>query len=149
MAIAKQKSEQPLDITPSTALSVIDGGKNLVQDVPEGLLKIREMLNKNHRSAERIYDKVLSSNEREILCFAAGLKRQHLTLKFSELDAESRISLRKAILICEKIYRGFNKVSALSMDKFLMPGEKLVSNINNPLNFVDHGISISNRGKDA
>lgn len=120
-----------------SALSVIDGGKKVTLDLPEGLLEVRKILDKSYRSAERVYDSVLSSNEREVLCFAAGLKRKDLNLKFSQLDAKARLAIRQAIFVCEKLFKSFNSVNAIAADKFVLPGEKM-ADINNPTMAMKH-----------
>ena len=138
MAIAKsninEQSNNTNEASTIVEFSVIDGGKKAEQKVPKGLQEIRKMLDSNLRSPARIYDSVLNSKQREVLCFAAGLKRKDIELKFTELNVDARQAIRKAIFECQNIFASFNDASAIETKKFFLPGEASVSSFDGQFN---------------
>ena len=89
----------------------------------EALAEMREQLNTKRNKPQYIYDCVLNDHQRKILCFAAGLKKQHLTLAFNDLEVEARTAIRKAIFMCLDIFNSFNNSNAIETQKFFLPGE--------------------------
>lgn len=86
---------------------------------PEGLLKIRAMLNGTIRSPAYLYNKVLTKKQRVVLCYAAGLTRNDISRSFEELSENSRIELQKAILLFGRTYEVFSNANVLSRMEFI------------------------------
>lgn len=100
----------------------------------ECLAEIRQKLNANTRNPARIYDGVLTSNQRELLCFAAGLTRTDTTLTFTQLSIEARQAIRKALFNLKSIFDSFNNANAIDTKSFYLPGEASVSQFNGHFN---------------
>lgn len=86
---------------------------------PEGLLKIRAMLNSTIRSPAYLYNKVLTKKQRVVLCYTAGLSRLDVNRSFEELSETSRIELQKAILLFGRTYEVFSNANVLSRMEFI------------------------------
>lgn len=86
---------------------------------PEGLLKIRAMLNSTIRSPAYLYNKVLTKKQRVVLCYTAGLSRLDINRSFEELSETSRIELQKAILLFGRTYEVFSNANVLSRMEFI------------------------------
>ena len=86
---------------------------------PEGLLKIRAMLSGTIRSPAYLYNKVLTKQQRVVLCYAAGLTRNDISRSFEELSENSRIEIQKAILLFGRTYEVFSNANVLSRMNFI------------------------------
>ncbi len=91
---------------------------------PEGLLKMKALLNDKRFQTSHIYDSVLNSKERQLLCFAAGLNKSDLSKAFKEFSDEQKLALHKAVLMMQRIFRAFNEAKAISPAKFLQTAEQ-------------------------
>ncbi len=85
----------------------------------ECLAEIRQMLNNKTRNPAYVFDNKLTSKQREMLMFSAGLTRSDLSKKFSDLNETARINIKNAILLCGNIFSTFNEASALETKKFI------------------------------
>jgi hypothetical protein len=98
------------------ALKVIE---NHSYEVPEGLKQIRAMLNDTRRSPAHLYNKVLNTKQRTVLCFAAGLTRAEVSSSFQNLSDNARIEIQKSLLLIGQMFEIFRDANALSPNKFL------------------------------
>jgi hypothetical protein len=98
------------------ALKVIE---NNGYEVPEGLKQIKAMLNDTRRSPAHLYNKVLNTKQRTVLCFAAGLTRAEVSSSFQNLSANARIEIQKSLLLIGQMFEVFRDANALSPAKFL------------------------------
>lgn len=87
--------------------------------VPKGLAEIKALMGSERHTPEYIYSKVLSENERTIVCFAAGLKRHDLEKGFANFSAETRLKIHKAILQLQELVKAFTDANAMAPAKFL------------------------------
>jgi hypothetical protein len=86
---------------------------------PEGLKQIRAMLNDTSRSPANLYNKVLTAEQRKILCFSAGLSRNDISRSFQDLNENARIEIQKALLVLGTIFEVFKDAKALSPANFI------------------------------
>ena len=102
-------------------LSLVQTPESLHQEnvMCQAILQIREMLNSKKRNPAYIFDNVLNTKQREMLCFSAGLKRADLTKQFNELSEDARVNIKKSIMLCGNIFSTFNKANALESKKFI------------------------------
>ncbi|MEY8213417.1 MAG: hypothetical protein RPR97_02925 [Colwellia sp.] len=87
--------------------------------LPQGFLKMKAMLDTKRYETSHVYDSVLSSQERAALCFAAGLGLADCRKVFKEFNDDQKLSLHKAVLMMQNIFKAFNDVKAISPAKFL------------------------------
>jgi len=87
--------------------------------VPKGLAEIKALMGSERHMPEYVYNKVLSPQERTLVCFAAGLKRHHLESGFANFDAEARLKIHKAILQMEQLVKAFTDANAMAPAKFV------------------------------
>ncbi len=98
------------------SLTAVDLGTT---QIPKGLVLIKIMLGDKRYKPEFIYDSVLNTHQRAVLCYTAGLNRSDISKPFAELTQEQRLDIQKAVLMMDKIYHAFNKVNAISPEKFI------------------------------
>lgn len=87
--------------------------------IPKGLAEIKALMGSERHMPEYVYTKVLSEQERTLVCFAAGLKRHHLESGFANFDAETRLKIHKAILQMEQLVKAFTDANAMAPAKFV------------------------------
>ncbi len=90
-----------------------------VKSKDQALSEIRNMLNSKLRNPAYIYDKLLSSHERAILCYAAKLSKSDINTPFVQLAEDKKISIKKALLNLSKIFNAFHNANALDTSKFI------------------------------
>ena len=87
--------------------------------IPKGLAEIKALIGSERHTPEYVYTKVLSENERTIVCFAAGLKRYELEKGFANFSADTRLKIHKAILQLQELVKAFSDANAMAPAKFL------------------------------
>ncbi|MDC3214514.1 hypothetical protein NQU47_18280 [Pseudoalteromonas distincta] len=87
--------------------------------IPKGLAEIKALLGSERHTPEYVYTKVLSEQERTIVCFAAGLKRHDLEKGFANFNADTRLKIHKAILQMEQLVKAFTDANAMAPAKFV------------------------------
>ena len=87
--------------------------------IPKGLAEIKALLGSKRHTPEYVYTKVLSEQERTIVCFAAGLKRHDLEKGFANFNADTRLKIHKAILQLQELVKAFVDANAMAPAKFL------------------------------
>lgn len=87
--------------------------------IPKGLAEIKALMGSERHMPEYVYTKVLSEQERTLVCFAAGLKRHHLESGFANFDADTRLKIHKAILQMEQLVKAFTDANAMAPAKFV------------------------------
>jgi hypothetical protein len=87
--------------------------------IPKGLAEIKALMGSERHMPGYVYNKVLSPQERTLVCFAAGLKRHHLESGFANFDAETRLKIHKAILQMEQLVKAFTDANAMAPAKFV------------------------------
>mgnify|MGYP001024466893 FL=1 len=87
--------------------------------IPKGLAEIKALLGSERHTPEYVYTKVLSEQERTIVCFAAGLKRHDLEKGFANFDADTRLKIHKAILQLQELVKAFTDANAMAPAKFV------------------------------
>ena len=87
--------------------------------IPKGLAEIKALMGSERHTPEYVYTKVLSEQERTLVCFAAGLKRHHLESGFANFDAETRLKIHKAILQLQALVKAFVDANAMAPAKFV------------------------------
>jgi len=111
MANAIAKQEEQLNKAP---LKAVEGSH-----IPKGLAEIKALMGSERHTPEYVYTKVLSENERTIVCFAAGLKRHDLEKGFANFSADTRLKIHKAILQLQELVKAFTDANAMAPAKFL------------------------------
>jgi hypothetical protein len=106
----------------NTTLVLVDN-----KPLPQGLLKMKAMLSDKRFQTSHVYDSVLSSQERTVLCFSAGLGRGDAAKSFKEFNDDQKLSLHKAVLMMQRIFHAFNDVQAISPAKFLQVNQQTPS----------------------
>ena len=104
---------------PTATLVLVDN-----QPLPQGFLKLKAMLDTKRYETSHVYDGVLNSQERTALCFAAGLGRADCGKPFKELNDDQKLSLQKAVLMMQRVFKAFNDVKAISPAKFLQVNQQ-------------------------
>lgn len=107
---------------PAATLVLVDN-----QPLPQGFLKMKAMLGTKRYETSHVYDSVLSSQERAALCFAAGLGRADCSKVFKEFSDDQKISLHKAVLMMQRVFKAFSDVKAISPAKFLQVNQQTPS----------------------
>ena len=87
--------------------------------IPKGLVEIKALMGSERHTPEYVYTKVLSEQERTIVCFAAGLKRHDLEKGFANFNADTRLKIHKAILQLQEMVKAFVDANAMAPAKFL------------------------------
>ncbi|MEM5511845.1 hypothetical protein WNY79_02970 [Pseudoalteromonas sp. AS84] len=87
--------------------------------IPKGLAEIKVLMGSERHTPEYVYTKVLSEQERTIVCFAAGLKRHDLEKGFANFNADTRLKIHKAILQLQELVKAFVDANAMAPAKFL------------------------------
>ncbi len=87
--------------------------------IPKGLAEINALLGSERHTPEYVYTKVLSEQERTIVCFAAGLKRHDLEKGFANFNADTRLKIHKAILQLQELVKAFVDANAMAPAKFV------------------------------
>ena len=87
--------------------------------IPKGLAEIKALMGSERHTPEYVYTKVLSEQERTIVCFAAGLKRHDLEKGFANFNADTRLKIHKAILQLQEIVTAFVDANAMTPSRFL------------------------------
>ncbi|WP_338411433.1 hypothetical protein [Pseudoalteromonas nigrifaciens] len=87
--------------------------------IPKGLAEIKALMGSERHTPEYVYTKVLSEQERTIVCFAAGLKRHDLEKGFANFNADTRLKIHKAILQLQALVKAFVDANAMAPAKFL------------------------------
>ncbi|QWF33738.1 hypothetical protein [Pseudoalteromonas sp. SiA1] len=87
--------------------------------IPKGLAEIKTLMGSERHTPEYVYTKVLSEQERTLVCFAAGLKRHHLESGFANFDADTRLKIHKAILQLQELVKAFVDANAMAPAKFV------------------------------
>ncbi|ENN98989.1 MULTISPECIES: hypothetical protein [Pseudoalteromonas] len=87
--------------------------------IPKGLAEIKALMSSERHTPEHVYTKVLSEQERTIVCFAAGLKRHDLEKGFANFNADTRLKIHKAILQLQELVKAFVDANAMAPAKFL------------------------------
>lgn len=87
--------------------------------IPKGLAEIKALMGSERHTPEYVYTKVLSEQERTIVCFAAGLKRHDLEKGFANFNADTRLKIHKAILQLQELVKAFVDANAMAPAKFL------------------------------
>ncbi len=98
--------------------------------IPKGLAEIKALLGSERHTPEYVYTKVLSEQERTLVCFAAGLKRHHLESGFANFDADTRLKIHKAILQMEQLVKAFTDANAMAPAKFLQNAPRVEASTN-------------------
>jgi len=98
------------------SLTVVDLGTTAL---PKGLVTIKALFGNKRYTPHFIYDSVLNSHQRAVLCYAAGLNRSDTSKVFNEFSDEQRLKLQKSVLMLDTIYKAFNKMNAISPAKFM------------------------------
>lgn len=111
MANAVVKQEEQLTKAP---LKAVEG-----RHIPKGLADIKALMGSERHTPEYVYTKVLSEQERTIVCFAAGLKRHELKQGFAQFNADTRLKIHKAILQLQELVKAFADANAMAPAKFL------------------------------
>jgi hypothetical protein len=99
---------------PSATLALVDN-----KPLPQGLIKMKAMLNDKRFETSHVYDCVLSTQERMVLCFSAGLGRGDSAKSFKEFNDDQKLLIHKAVLMMQRVFKAFNDVQAISPAKFL------------------------------
>ncbi|WMS91363.1 hypothetical protein [Pseudoalteromonas sp. HL-AS1] len=89
------------------------------RNIPKGLAEIKALMGSERHTPEYVYTKVLSEQERTIVCFAAGLKRHDLEKGFANFNADTRLKIHKAILQLQELVKAFVDANAMAPAKFL------------------------------
>ena len=87
--------------------------------IPKGLAEIKALMGSERHTPEYVYSKVLSEQERTIVCFTAGLKRHDLEKGFANFSAETRLKIHKAILQLQELVKAFTDADAMAPAKFV------------------------------
>ena len=87
--------------------------------IPKGLAEIKALMGSERHMPEYVYTKVLSEQERTIVCFTAGLKRHDLEKGFANFSAETRLKIHKAILQLQELVKAFVDANAMAPAKFV------------------------------
>jgi len=99
-----------------TTLKLVE--KPPVKTGAQCLAEIRDKLNAKARNPAYIFDCLLTSQQRETLCFAAGLKRADCGTKFVNLATEKREAIKNAILFMGELVSTFRDAHAMQTHKF-------------------------------
>ena len=70
------------------------------------------------RTPGYLFDAVLTEQQRNIVCFAAGLKQRHTKMSFYKFDFQERKAVHKAILNLQSIVVTFEDANVLMPEKF-------------------------------
>ncbi len=95
--------------------------------IPQGLKDIKAMLGDERHTPEYVYSKVLTEQERTIVCFTAGLKKSDVDKAFSRLTFDERDKIRKAILQLSEIVKAFTSANAMAPAKFYKGAKREVA----------------------
>ena len=118
MALPKIDINVETPIKPKTNVVELLG----TTEMPKGLMAIKALLGNAKLKASFVYNKVLNHHQRAVLCYTAKLNRSALSKSFQELSDEERLSIQKAVLELNRIYKEFNEVNAISPKLFLECG---------------------------
>ena len=97
--------------------------KSSVKTGAECLAEIRQKLNSKSRNPAYIYDCLLTDKQRAALCFTAGLSRIDHEVTFVNLNADSRKSIKNAIVSLGQVAAMFRDANAMETSKFLYAEE--------------------------
>lgn len=89
------------------------------RNIPKGLAEIKAMMGDKRHTAEHVYSSVLTKQERDIVCYAAGVKPLQQKDNFAEYDAPTRLKFHKAILQMEQLVKAFTDANAMAPAKFV------------------------------
>ncbi len=109
------------------SLTVVDLG---TEALPKGLVAIKALFGNKRYTPHFIYDSVLNSHQRAVLCYAAGLNRSDTNKVFNEFSDEQKLKLQKSVLMLDSIYKAFNKVNAISPSKFIAGAMPEIASVN-------------------
>ena len=98
------------------SLTVVDLGTDAL---PKGLVTIKLLFGNKRYTPHFIYDSVLNTQQRAVLCYASGFSRSDTTKAFDDFSDEQKLRLQKSVLMLDNIYKAFNKVNAISPAKFI------------------------------
>ena len=87
--------------------------------IPKGLAEIKVMMGDKRHTAEHVYNSVLSKQERDIVCYAAGIKPLQQKDNFAEYDAPTRLKFHKVILQLQELVKAFTDANAMAPAKFV------------------------------
>ncbi|WP_199525236.1 hypothetical protein [Pseudoalteromonas sp. bablab_jr011] len=87
--------------------------------IPKGLAEIRAMRGDKRHTAEHVYNSVLSKQERDLVCYAAGVKPLQQKDNFAEYDTPTRLKFHKAILQLQELVKAFVDANAIAPAKFV------------------------------
>jgi hypothetical protein len=116
--LANKLNDQEIGVTnKSPTLSVVKTPVSMTAE--QALKNMHAMLGDKRHTPEYVFDTVLTTKQREILGFSAGLKRSDLLLSFNDISPEKRLDIRSAVLMLGKLHSVFGDAKALDKKKFV------------------------------
>jgi len=114
--LAINDNNQVVSIKEKPSLTAVDLGTDAL---PKGLVTIKLLFGNKRYTPHFIYDSVLNTQQRAVLCYASGFSRSDINKAFNEFSDEQKLRLQKSVLMLDTIYKAFNKVNAISPAKFI------------------------------
>ncbi|MEL0639076.1 hypothetical protein V6260_00455 [Pseudoalteromonas aliena] len=87
--------------------------------IPKGLAEIKALMGTDRHTPEHVYNRVLTHNERAIICFTAGIQPMQQKDNFRDYNGEVRIKIHKAILQLQALVKAFTDANAMAPAKFM------------------------------
>ncbi|WP_350603829.1 hypothetical protein [Pseudoalteromonas sp. SMN1298-MNA-CIBAN-0114] len=87
--------------------------------IPKGLAEIKVLMGTDRHTPEHVYNRVLTNNERTIICFTAGIQPMQQKDNFRDYSGEVRIKIHKAILQLQALVKAFTDANAMAPAKFV------------------------------
>ncbi|HEA17699.1 MAG TPA: hypothetical protein ENH88_14910 [Pseudoalteromonas prydzensis] len=89
------------------------------RQIPKGLAEIKALMGTDRHTPEYVYNRVLTNNERTIICFTAGIQPMQQKDNFRDYSGEVRIKIHKAILQLQALVKAFTDANAMAPAKFV------------------------------
>ncbi|NQZ24467.1 MAG: hypothetical protein HRT53_20775 [Colwellia sp.] len=97
-------------------LTVVEKPRRLSQE--QALVEMRGRL-KDKNNPSYVYNQVLTTSQRKVLCFSAQLSRTDLELSFEQLSADARMKIQKALVLLRSLYGAFDDARSLDLKLFV------------------------------
>lgn len=110
-------AENQTQLNEVSMLSLVQDPETLSQE--QALLRMRQIVNSPNKKAGHIYNSMLNTSQREVVCHAAGLTREDVKKAFEELTEDARIAIKRALIMLGQMVDYFRNAHAMSDKHFL------------------------------